>query len=453
VKLVFKPTNIPSASQFEFEADVAITVGDLKELISPQLGGLAPQSIRLVCAGRVWQDPSTLESYEISDGSIVHCLNNPQAPGSTAGIASTQALQPANPMMGMMGGMPVMGGAAGGGTSLQDMMAQSQQMMRQNPEMLQQMMQDPMVQQMFENPEFMRSMMQMNPQTRQLMESHPEIARMLEDPEMLRQGARMMANPSLMQEMMRNQDVAMGRLDAMPGGHAALARMHRDVVDPMHNAMTVGEESNTAVNQYSEDAQGHRNTAPLANPWGSSQPVTTAAQTATQPAAPAMTTAGAPAAGAPANSMQQLMQMQSWGGDPMAQWMQPMMQNMQMAQQANQTDQSTNAAMNQQSNPLANIMQAMQQNPQLMQQMMMMDNMMGGIPPPMFGAPAAQTGGALDETAIAAAASNPMVRARFAQQLDAMIAMGFSDEQMCLRALIEYDGNVDRALDKMFAQN
>merc|ERR1719355_177154 len=112
-----------------------------------------------------------------------------------------------------------------------------------------------MVQQMLENPDFMRTMIQMNPQTRRLMEEHPEIARMLEDPEMLRQSARMAANPSLMREMMRNADTAMGRLDAMPGGHAALARMHRDVVDPLQNAMTAGGDGSTPINSYGEDAQ------------------------------------------------------------------------------------------------------------------------------------------------------------------------------------------------------
>merc|ERR1719160_167796 len=108
--------------------------------------------------------------------------------------------------------------------------------------------------------------MQMNPQTRQLMEENPQIARILQDPETLRQSARMMANPSLMREMQRQQDVSMGRLDAMPGGHQALARMHREVLDPLQNAMTGGNngEANSNINQYSEDAQGHRNTAPLA---------------------------------------------------------------------------------------------------------------------------------------------------------------------------------------------
>merc|ERR1719159_35628 len=198
--------------------------------------------------------------------------------------------------------------------------------------MMQQMMQSPMVQQMMENPEFMRTMIQMNPQTRQLMEEHPEIARMLEDPETLRQSARMAANPSLMREMMRNQDTAMGRLDAM----------------------TAGGDSNTSINQYSEDAQGHRNTAPLANPWGPSQP-------AAQPV-PSATQATPPAAGRPVDPMQQLMQMQSGGASPMAQMMQPgganpMAQMMQQIMQNPQMQQMT---------------QQMMQNPEMMQQMMQM---------------------------------------------------------------------------------
>merc|ERR1719161_1607312 len=134
-----------------------------------------------------------------------------------------------------------------------------------------------------------------------------------------------------------------------------------------------------------------------------------------------------------------------------------MMQNPQMMQQMMQNPQ------------MQQMIQQMTQNPQMMQQMMQtsqqmfgqqgsagMPGMFGQYPmgqPSMFEAPPSQTGAVMDEAAVAAAASNPMVRARFAQQLDAMIAMGFSDEQKCLQALVQCDGNVDRALDKMFAQN
>merc|ERR1719476_995311 len=111
-------------------------------------------------------------------------------------------------------------------------------MMQQNPEMVRQMMESPMVQQMMSDPETMRMMLRMNPQLNQLMESRPEIARMLEDPELLRQGMRMATNPSLAREMQRNADTAMGRLDAMPGGHNALAQAHRDFADPLFEALT-----------------------------------------------------------------------------------------------------------------------------------------------------------------------------------------------------------------------
>merc|ERR1719229_818799 len=102
---------------------------------------------------------------------------------------------------------------------------------------MQQIMQSPMVQQMMSDPETVRAMMRMNPQLNQLMEQRPEIARLLEDPEVLQQSMRMMANPSLMREMTRNADRAIGNLDAMPGGHNALVRAHEDFADPLYEAM------------------------------------------------------------------------------------------------------------------------------------------------------------------------------------------------------------------------
>merc|ERR1719395_383292 len=88
------------------------------------------------------------------------------------------------------------------------------------------------------NPETMRAMMRMNPQLNQMMEQRPEIARILEDPEVLQQSMQMMRNPSLMREMQRNADRAIGQLDVMPGGHNALVRAHQDISDPLMNALS-----------------------------------------------------------------------------------------------------------------------------------------------------------------------------------------------------------------------
>merc|ERR1719222_1109066 len=125
---------------------------------------------------------------------------------------------------------------------------------------------------MISDPEMIRAMMRMNPQLEQLMERQPEIARLLEDPEMLQQSMRMAANPSLMREMTRNADRAIGRLDVMPGGHNALVRAHEEVSDPLFGALAGGvganESAATASPDYASQTEGRPTNDALPNPWG-----------------------------------------------------------------------------------------------------------------------------------------------------------------------------------------
>merc|ERR1740121_750468 len=136
--------------------------------------------------------------------------------------------------------------------------------------MMQQMMQSPMVQEMMGNPEMMRGMMRMNPQLNQLMETRPEIARMMEDPEVMRQAMQMATNPSMMREMTRNQDLAIGRLDAMEGGHNALVNAHNNSADPLFQALSGGDGGVSAASAeaYSAQTDGPINSEALPNPWG-----------------------------------------------------------------------------------------------------------------------------------------------------------------------------------------
>merc|ERR1712048_817924 len=97
-------------------------------------------------------------------------------------------------------------------------------------------------------------------------------------------------------------------------------------------------------------------------------------------------------------------------------------------------------------NPMAAMMQQMMSDPARMQQSMAMSQQLfGGSAPP---TPAA----ALPITA--PPASNPMAeamlsaqRARFAGQLAQLVAMGFTNEAVCLRALAQHNGRVDAAID------
>lgn len=83
-----------------------------------------------------------------------------------------------------------LGGLANLGMGSANFMELQQQMQRQlmsNPEMLSQIMENPLVQSMMSNPDLMRQMIVANPQMQQLMERNPEISHMLNNPELMRQ--------------------------------------------------------------------------------------------------------------------------------------------------------------------------------------------------------------------------------------------------------------------------
>eukprot|EP00747_Dinoflagellata_sp_TGD_P102611 gnl/TRDRNA2_/TRDRNA2_168722_c2_seq1.p1 gnl/TRDRNA2_/TRDRNA2_168722_c2~~gnl/TRDRNA2_/TRDRNA2_168722_c2_seq1.p1 ORF type:complete len:475 (-),score=117.09 gnl/TRDRNA2_/TRDRNA2_168722_c2_seq1:113-1537(-) len=439
------------ATEFPVDIDASATVEELKEQVAPKVE-LTKENIRLVCAGRVWDNTATIGSYSPNHGAVVHCLSNP---GRAAPV--NQTLQPANPMA-PMGDMSA---TSASNDPMEQMMSQAQRQMMQNPEMMQQLMSSPMVQQMMSDPETMRAMVRMNPRLNQLMEQRPEIARMLEDPELLQQSMRLVANPSLMREMTRNADRAIGQLDAMPGGHNALRRAHEEFVDPLYAAMSASDadglrNANTA---YTQDAQtqGGPNTEALPNPWGAR------AATASTPASAATGTgvnaqsAGLGAQSSPfggANPFGSLFQQQSGMGTN-AQGYNPYLAMMQqMSSQQPQPAQVPSTQ--QQSNPFSAMMQQMQSNPQMMQQMMAMSQQMGQQPLP-GGYPNAAAGQSVSPAPPAPPSpTSPeeaaqASRIRFASQLDSLSAMGFTDEALCLQALQRHDGRLDAAIDMLLA--
>ena len=62
------------------------------------------------------------------------------------------------------------GGAGGSSGNMASQMAAVQQQLLQNPEMMRQMMDSPMVQNMLSNPEMLRNIFTSNPQMQQLLE-------------------------------------------------------------------------------------------------------------------------------------------------------------------------------------------------------------------------------------------------------------------------------------------
>jgi len=101
------------------------------------------------------------------------------------------------------------------------------------------LMNSPIMQNMLNNPETMRNLMSSNPALNELMERNPQIRHVLDDPELMRRTMQMMRDPSSMQNMMRQNDLAMSQIENLPGGFNALRRMYEDVQEPLMDVRNI----------------------------------------------------------------------------------------------------------------------------------------------------------------------------------------------------------------------
>ncbi|KAE8282039.1 Ubiquilin-4 Ataxin-1 interacting ubiquitin-like protein [Larimichthys crocea] len=278
------------------------SVTQFKEEISRRFKAKQDQLV-LIFAGKILKDGDSLSQHGIKDGLTVHLViktAHKAGDGGSTSASSSTSTQAGNtstsspgtippPTAGSTGpaapptqtpniltGFGDLAGLAGLGMGSANFMELQQQMQRQlmsNPEMLSQIMENPLVQNMMSNPDLMRQMIMANPQMQQLMERNPEISHMLNNPELMRQTMELARNPAMMQEMMRNQDRALSNLESIPGGYNALRRMYTDIQEPMFSAAREQFGSNpfSALGGTSDSGvQPSRteNREPLPNPWG-----------------------------------------------------------------------------------------------------------------------------------------------------------------------------------------
>ncbi|XP_056400988.1 ubiquilin-4 isoform X2 [Hyla sarda] len=206
----------------------------------------------------------------------------PAAPDSSASTprasgTSPPERAPSPSILSGFGGVSGLGNLGMGSANFMELQQQMQRQLMSNPEMLSQIMENPLVQNMMSNPDLMRQMIMSNPQMQQLMERNPEISHMLNNPELMRQTMELARNPAMMQEMMRNQDRALSNLESIPGGYNALRRMYTDIQEPMFSAAREQFGNNpfsTAGGSEGSASQPLRteNREPLPNPWNPSSP-------------------------------------------------------------------------------------------------------------------------------------------------------------------------------------
>lgn len=233
-----------------------------------------PDQLCLIFAGKIMKDSDTLKGHNVKDGLTVHLVIKAQPrqePERTATRPPADVRQTPFGLnqLGGLAGLEALG--AGSGTFM-DLQAHMQNELTSNPEMIRTILDNPLVQQMMDNPDTMRSLLTANPQMQDLMSRNPEISHMLNNPDLLRQTMELARNPSMLQELMRSHDRAMSNLESVPGGYSALQRIYRDIQEPMLNAASEQFSRNPFAGLVDNSSganpqQGSENRDPLPNPW------------------------------------------------------------------------------------------------------------------------------------------------------------------------------------------
>lgn len=242
--------------------------------------------ICLIFAGKIMKDQDTLQTHNIKDGLTVHLVIKLAPRPTDSGPSRPPADINATPFnLGALGGLSGLESLGVGSVNFMELQNRMQSELLGNPDLLRQVLDNPLVQRLMNDPEHMRTLITSNPQMQELIDRNPEINHMLSNPELLRQTMELARNPSMLQELMRSHDRAISNLESIPGGYNALQRMYRDIQEPMLNAASeqfsrnpfagLVDSNNTSGNPQ----QGTENRDPLPNPWsdqprGTEQPST-----------------------------------------------------------------------------------------------------------------------------------------------------------------------------------
>uniref|UniRef100_A0A670YY06 Ubiquilin 1 n=1 Tax=Pseudonaja textilis TaxID=8673 RepID=A0A670YY06_PSETE len=150
--------------------------------------------------------------------------------------------------------------------------AQEQDATRQ--ELIIEVMQHPFMQNLFGDTEQVRQMIMSVPQMQQLAEQNPEIHHILNNSEFLREMIDVATSPAVMDEIIRNHDRALSNLESTPGGYSALQQLYNDIEVPMLNAVQAQFQGSSFPLSEAKPSPGGvsplsrtENREPLPNPW------------------------------------------------------------------------------------------------------------------------------------------------------------------------------------------
>uniref|UniRef100_A0A914ICR3 Ubiquitin-like domain-containing protein n=1 Tax=Globodera rostochiensis TaxID=31243 RepID=A0A914ICR3_GLORO len=218
------------------------TIAKLKKIMSQKLNQ-SEEKICLIFSGKILKDHENLTQHHIGDGMVLHMvIRNQPLTSTTSGSSNSTA--PAAPT---------------GGTGA-DFTAG--------------VLNSPFMESMLANPDYIRAVLSENPQFQQIIQNNPELGHMMNDPSNMRQAMEMIRNPTAFNELMRTHDQAIRNMQGLPGGEAALQRLYEQVQEPLMNTVLGQPGVGNATNPPGRNATASRsqhagveNAQPLPNPW------------------------------------------------------------------------------------------------------------------------------------------------------------------------------------------
>ncbi|NXW08628.1 UBQL1 protein, partial [Fregetta grallaria] len=267
----------------QFEVARSSTIQEFKEEVAKRFK-TPPDLLVLIFAGKVLKDQDTLSQDGVHSGVSIHMIirsqKSPQDSLADQGRAST-LMQPPSHCLGLntinsnaflLGFLLGVTGVHLLGLDSTDMLELVSSIQEQDVSM--HSLVSETVQNIPNNADLVRDLIMSNPQMQQLAEENPEIGQILTNPHTIRGILEASSSPAIMQEMIRNHDVAMNNLESIPGGYRALEQMYREIEKPVLDAMQAQLGNNPFASLDSNPSlSGARlpahteNRRPLPNPW------------------------------------------------------------------------------------------------------------------------------------------------------------------------------------------
>uniref|UniRef100_A0A674APR1 Ubiquilin-4 n=1 Tax=Salmo trutta TaxID=8032 RepID=A0A674APR1_SALTR len=241
------------------------SIKQFKEQIAQRFQAQTEQLV-LIFAGKILKDADLLSHQGIHNGLTVHLVIKTQSRYTRTHFthyAFGKAMKLSRKNIYLALCLYPVGLGSPGTAAAGPGLAELQRQLMSNPELLAQIMDSPLVQGMLSNPDMMRQLIMANPQMQQLLQHNPNITHLFNNPDVMRQTLEIARNPTMMQEMLRNQERALS--------NNAVRRMYTDAQGPMLNAAA---QEQIAGNPFaslmtSGETQSPRveNGDPLTNPW------------------------------------------------------------------------------------------------------------------------------------------------------------------------------------------